>query len=252
MQTSSPLSTADSAPNAEQRPVPEPLVRSSAAAFSSIVSTSRISSLDALVQGGSTITVPRNRAIYFEGDPAEFCYRVVAGTVRICKETEDGRRQIAGFPTNGDLFGWAAPERYGYSAEAVTEVTLQRWLRQSIEQAIIGDADAGHRVLSVLFEQLAETQTHLLVLGRLRAGERIAAFLLSRAARHQRDAGHAERIPLPMGRKDIADYLGLTVETVSRTMHGLKQRGIIDFASGEGLRIHDPEMLDLISRGLEE
>ena len=247
MQTSLPLSTAESTQAeayAAQRgrragPVPGS-------------PTAATMPLEFLVRGGSTITVPRNRTVYFEGDPAEFCYRVIAGTVRICKETEDGRRQIAAFPTNGDLFGWSAPERYGYSAEAVTEVTLQRWHRHSIEEAIIGDAEAGHRMLSVLFEQLGEAQMHLLVLGRLRAGERIAAFLLSRTARYERDVGRAERVPLPMARKDIADYLGLTVETVSRTMHGLKQRGIIDFAAGEGVSIRDRDALDLISRGLEE
>jgi CRP-like cAMP-binding protein len=205
---------------------------------------------DLLPRATTTVTVPRNRAIYFEGDPAEHYYRVVSGTVRICKETEDGRRQIASFPAAGNLFGWAGRTHHGYSAEAVTDVTLLRWHRRTIEAAILADPDAGHRILAILFEQLGEAQTHLLLLGRMRATERVAAFLLARAERYRREGFQGGRVPLPMCRKDIADYLGLTVETVSRTMHALKQRGVIGFGAGDAVQIADHGELERLGCGL--
>lgn len=206
--------------------------------------------IDELGREATRLSFGRNRVIYFEGDPADYYYRVVSGTVRLCKETEDGRRQIAGFPGPGDLFGWAGSRHNVYSAEAVTDVVILRWHRRTIEDAIARDPDAGHRMLSVLFEQLAEAQNHLLLLGRMHADERVATFLLSRAERNARNGLDAGRILLGVCRKDIADYLGLTVETVSRTMHAFKNRGVVSFAAGEAVKICDRPGLERLAGGL--
>lgn len=185
----------------------------------------------------STVKVERNRTIYFEGDEAAHYYRVRSGTVRLCKVTEDGRRQIAAFLTAGELFGWTDQDVYSYSAEAVTDVTVEKYSRARVEEAVKASPSMGRRVLSLLSNQLASAQDHLLLLGRMTASERIATFLLD-LVRRQRAAGNGgASIDLAMSRKDVADYLGLTVETVSRTMSALKRKGIIAFSEPEHVEL---------------
>ena len=190
-------------------------------------------SADPLDRLGTGAKYERNRTIYFEGDEAEHCYRVKSGTVRLCKVTEDGRRQIAAFLTEGDLFGWTDQGFYGFSAEAVTDVTLEKFSRARVEEAAKASPALGRRVLGLLSTQLASAHDHLLLLGRMTATERIASFLLALVRRQHAGA----RIALPMSRKDVADYLGLTVETVSRTMSALKRKGIIHFAEPESVEL---------------
>ena len=222
-------------------PRPEPVVAGfaggTAAGEAEIGRHPRIEAFPATAQ---EIGFASDRGIHMQGDPADFYCRVVSGIVRICKATEDGRRQIAAFPGPGDLFGWAGYDRYAYAAEAVTDVVLLRWPRRAMEQAIVDDPELGRQILAVLFRQLADFQDHLLLVGRMQAHERIAAFLLAHGRRHARDR---RRFPLPMSRKDIADHLGLTVETVSRTMHGFVARGLITFAPGRIVQIRDGEAL---------
>ncbi len=152
------------------------------------------------------VTYLKNHTVYYEGDDAQYHFKVVSGMVRLCKVTEDGRRQIAAFPTAGDFFGWTGQDTYNYSAEAVTEVVLEKYHRRGLEESVKSNPKAGQRVLTLLSNQLTSAHDHLLVLGRMTAEERIAAFLLDRARRRE-DAG-ADRvatIELPMRRKDIAD-----------------------------------------------
>lgn len=198
------------------------------------------SDADPLDRLGAAAKFEKNRTIYFEGDDAEHCYKVKSGTVRLCKVTEDGRRQIAAFLTAGDLFGWTDQGFYGFSAEAVTDVTLEKFSRARIEDAVKASPPLGRRVLALLSTQLASAHEHLLLLGRMTAAERIASFLLD-LVRRQHKGGSIE---LAMCRKDVADYLGLTVETVSRTMSALKRKGIIAFA--------DPESVELKQSGALE
>lgn len=205
---------------------------------------------DGLDHPGTEITFEQNQTIYFECDPAEHCYHVIAGVVRICKETEDGRRQIAAFPTRGDLFGWSGGRHYAYSAEAATDVVLLRWPRAVIEAAIANERETGHRVLALLFQQLADTQNHLMLLGRMHARERVASFLLHRADHHERNGMGSDRIPFRFCRRDMADHLGLTTETVSRVMSAMKRRGLIDFVCGESVQIRDRQALERTAEGL--
>lgn len=204
-----------------------------------------------LSHAATEVTFEQNQTIYFEFDPAEYCYRVLTGIVRICKQTEDGRRQIAAFPSRGDLFGWNGDRHYAYSAEAATDVVLLRWPRQMIERAIASDPEAGHRLLSILFDQLGEAQKHLLLLGRMTASERVANFLLDRADHYERDGMPSDRIPFRICRRDVGDYLGLSMETVSRTMNALRRRGLIDFTASESIRIRNRQELEEIAHGFD-
>ena len=198
---------------------------------------------DPLDRLGTVSKFERNQTIYFEGDEAGHCYRVKSGTVRLCKVTEDGRRQIAAFLTAGDLFGWTDHGLYGFSAEAVTGVTLEKFSRVRIEDAVKANPALGRRILALLSTQLASAHEHLLLLGRMTAAERIANFLLDLGKRQHKDG----TVLLAMCRKDIADYLGLTVETVSRTMNALKRKGIIAFAEPENVRLKQSGALERLA-----
>jgi len=199
--------------------------------------------VDPLDRLGAAAKFEKNRTIYFEGDEAEHCYRVKSGTVRLCKVTEDGRRQIAAFLTEGDLFGWTDHGFYGFSAEAVTDVTLEKFSRARVEEAAKASPALGRRVLTLLSTQLASAHDHLLLLGRMTAAERIASFLLD-LVRRQHKGGS---VALAMCRKDVADYLGLTVETVSRTMSALKRKGIISFAEPENVQLKQSGALERLA-----
>jgi CRP/FNR family transcriptional regulator len=196
---------------------------------------------------GSPVNYDKNRTIYFEGDEATHYFRVRSGMVRLSKVTEDGRRQIAAFLTAGDLFGWTDQDAYNYSAEAVTDATVEKYSRVRIEESVKANPSLGRSILGLLSGQLALAQDHLLLLGRMTASERIATFLLD-LVRRQRSAGAAgSDIELPMNRKDVADYLGLTVETVSRTMSALKRKGIIAFAEPESVQLKQSTALERLA-----
>lgn len=201
------------------------------------MSASADTARDPLERLGATVRYERNRTIYFEGDEAASCFRVRSGTVRLCKMTEDGRRQIAAFLTAGDVFGWVDGSVYNFSAEAVTDVTLEKFQRQRIDRAIAEDPAMGRRILALLSSQLADAHDHLLLLGRMTAYERIATFLLDLAKRQRKSGPAGGPIELPMNRRDLADYLGLTVETVSRVMNALKRKGVIFFSSPEDVEL---------------
>lgn len=200
---------------------------------------------DPLERLGVAAKFEKNRTIYFEGDEAAHYFKVRSGTVRLCKVTEDGRRQIAAFLTAGDLFGWTDQDAYNFSAEAVTDVTIERFGRARIEDTVRASPSLGRRILALISGQLASAHEHLLLLGRMTASERVAVFLLDLGRRQHAAAGAA--IDLAMNRKDVADYLGLTVETVSRTMSALKRKGIIAFAEPETVQLKQSTALERLA-----
>lgn len=189
----------------------------------------------------------KDRTIYFEGDDASHHYRVVSGTVRLCKVTEDGRRQIVAFPTAGDCFGWTGWDSYCHSAEAVTPVVLEKISRRSIEEAVQSNPGLGRGVLAMLSDQLMSAHNHFLLLGRMTAAERIAAFLVELARRQDRLDDEGGTIDLPMSRIDIADYLGLTIETVSRTISAMKRDGLISATALGSIRLGRSEALEQLA-----
>ena len=200
--------------------------------------------LDLLEQFGSTVTIPRDRQIHGQGEPAEACYRVLSGCVRVVKLMEDGRRQIGEFLLPGDLFGFDALETHDAAAEAVTETILRRYPRRMVEMLAESHLALARRLRELTAASLRTTHVLLLLLGRKTACERIASFLLEMAERlPQGDGG---MLGLPMSRTDMADHLGLTIETVCRVLAHLRREGIV-FADRTGVRIRDRVALEQIA-----
>jgi CRP/FNR family nitrogen fixation transcriptional regulator len=188
---------------------------------------------------GIAMSFARNMEIYAEGEPAGNVYKVVSGVVRISKMLRDGRRQISAFHTPGDMFGFEVDGRHHASAEAVTSVKVIAYKRQSLLAAGARSADLVRDLLNLTMVGLSHTQEHVLLLGRKNALERVAAFLLDFA---ERTKGNSV-VELAMTRHDIADYLGLTLETVSRTLAALKEQGTIRLEGARRVHLLDKERL---------
>lgn len=174
-------------------------------------------------QLGTTRTAVKDEEIFAEGDRAAYFYKVVSGAVRTFKLLSDGRRQIDAFHLPGDIFGLETGEEHRFSAEALGDVTVIAFRRCSLEALALQDQAFAHQVIGSMMQALERAQSHMLLLGRKNALEKIATFLLVLSERLTED-GHVD---LPMSRIDIADHLGLTIETVSRSLTQLERQGII-------------------------
>jgi CRP/FNR family nitrogen fixation transcriptional regulator len=163
--------------------------------------------------------------IFGENEPAEYVYQVAAGAVRSYKLLLDGRRQIGAFHLVGDIFGLENAAVHRFTAEAIVHTKVRLVKRQSLELVAEKDVLVVRDLLNTTTNRLQHAEAHMLLLGRKTALERVAAFLLEMDKRLTR-AGY---FALPMNRRDIADYLGLTLETVSRELHQLHDRGILGF-----------------------
>ena len=188
-----------------------------------------VSDLLTAMQPAAITLFPADGVIYAQGEPAGPLYLVEFGTVRLCRLTADGRRLISAFHTAGEVFGFEAGADHDSYAESVDGAGI-RVLRPSC-----GEQPTGS-LLMLALRSLARSQNHLMVLGRRNANERMAALLLDLAERQ----GDEKLVHLPMQRHDIADYLGITFETVSRILRVLKDQCVIRLRS-----ISDIEILDL-------
>ncbi|MEZ5824314.1 MAG: cyclic nucleotide-binding domain-containing protein [Geminicoccaceae bacterium] len=180
-----------------------------------------------------------------EGDPAECVFTVLDGMLKLYKLMPDGRRQITGFLLPGDFVGLAFGESYIYSAEAVVETSACRFRRSQFHRMMEDYPSLESRLLSKVSTELAAAQEQMLLLGRKTARERLATFLLGLAARMQRTTG--DHVRLPMGRADIADFLGLTVETVSRTFTAMRKAGFLAQVDKQGVVIADMTRLQEVA-----
>lgn len=181
---------------------------------------------DAFAMSGAPLAFKRNEEIYGEGEPAEFLHKVVTGTVRTYKVLDDGRRQIGGFYVAGDVFGLENGETHSLSAEAVTDSKVLVVKRSALILRAARDAEVAQQLWAITARELQRAQDHVLALIKT-AEERVASFLLEMAGRLSRD----NQFELTMSRQDIADYLGLTIETVSRTMTQLESVAAIELPS---------------------
>jgi CRP/FNR family transcriptional regulator, anaerobic regulatory protein len=194
--------------------------------------------LAALDQVGMVVSFAREQTIFCEGDAAEYYYKVVSGAVRSCRLLADGRRYIADFFLPGDFVGLGG-DRHLFTAEAVSDTTLVRYARRSVDRLIGEQPRLGRCFLAMLSAGLCTAQTQMLLLGRKTAQEKIASFLLAMAER----TGTGDAAKLPMTRTDIGDYLGLTTETVSRSFTQLRHDGVIALNGLNEVRILDHDML---------
>jgi CRP/FNR family nitrogen fixation transcriptional regulator len=167
----------------------------------------------------------RGTEIYGQAEPADYIYQVVEGAVRSHKLLSDGRRQIGAFHLVGDIFGLENGAEHRFTAEAIVDTTVRLTKRRSLEHVAESDATVALDLLSMTTSNLQHAEEHMLLLGRKTSLERVAAFLLEM----DRRLSSAGVVALPMCRRDIADYLGLTLETVSRALSHLHGKGILSF-----------------------
>lgn len=196
-----------------------------------------------------TVRYDAGHTVFAEGDQADTLYNVTVGTVKLYKLLPDGRRQITGFLLPGDFLGLSVNENYAYSAETVTPSTVCRFPRRRMEALLDEFPKMQRRLFSMASNELAAAQDQMLLLGRKTAKEKICSFLLMLSQRAQR-RGHKENpVHVPMSRADIADYLGLTTETVSRTFTQLKTSRVISLLEGNKVQIHDMDDLFDLAEG---
>lgn len=173
-----------------------------------------------------------NSEIYAPGDRANALYQVEFGAVRIYRLLSDGRRQISAFHVAGEVFGFEASDRHGFFAEAISACGIRSYRMPPEEQV-------ARELLPIALQALVRAQEHMLVIGRQAAGERVAAFLIEMMERQ----GGLNQIDLPMSRTDIGDYLGLTIETVSRAFSRFRESGHIRLINTRTVEIRKPEAL---------
>lgn len=185
----------------------------------------------------------KGEELFAEGQAAEFFYKVVSGTVRTCKLLSDGRRQIDAFHLAGDIFGLESGEDHRFTAEAVEDVVVLAFRRGSFGGLAQRDPALGELLMASMMTSLGRAHDHMLLLGRKTAQEKIATFLLDWARRLSRE----DKFDLPMQRNDIADHLGLTIETVSRTLTQMVRDGLIKLATGRTIILADKASLRLLN-----
>jgi CRP-like cAMP-binding protein len=187
--------------------------------------------------GGRERTFKPNEQLFGEGETADHIYRMVSGTVRSYKLLKDGRRKIDAFRLGGDIFGLEAGARRECCAEAVDEVCVVISRSRAEADAAV-DSEAAQELWSIATRELQRVQQHALLLV-MKAQQRVASFLTEMARR----LGEPEIMELTMSRQDIADYLGLTVETVSRTMTQFKASGLVGLPTSRQIMLRDPGAL---------
>lgn len=195
--------------------------------------------LQFLASVAKSTTVPKGRIFVAEGDEARHFFNINRGTAKLYKDLPDGRRQITGFVGAGDFVGLAAADHYAFTAEAIDEVRLCRFDRVELRSVFTTFPALERRLLDVASHELIIAQGQMLLLGRKSAIERIASFLLDWRSSAETCPNDVNALVLPMTRADLGDFLGLTIETVSRALSALKQRNIIAVGKDHGIRILD-------------
>jgi CRP/FNR family transcriptional regulator, nitrogen fixation regulation protein len=190
---------------------------------------------DGFELSGVVMQVAADRQIYAEGDEARCFYKVVSGVVRTCRFLSDGRRQIDAFHMEGEVFGFEAGTDHRMAAEAVSDCTVIAYRRRGLETMVFQDDRLGRWFFSHAMTCMDLAREHSLLLGRGSAAQKISAFLLEFARR----VGSESTVELAMSRQDIADYLGLTIETVSRTLSQLERDGVIALPSARRVALKD-------------
>lgn len=195
----------------------------------------------ALAGLGSVSHYVRNNTIFGEGDEADHSYKVVAGAVRLSKTLSDGRRQVAQFALPGDFFGIDWLDEHSMTAEALNDVSVICYRRGRLERLSDENRAIRAELFSTLRHDLWAAQNHLVILGRQSALERVASFLLQLVDR-RKDA-KSDTIDIPMSRQDVADYLGLTIETVCRMLTKLKDSRIIEIPDRHTIKVRSNSAL---------
>jgi len=191
--------------------------------------------LRAFKASGPSIDYESGDTVVFEGDRAANVYSLTSGLLRLSKLLPDGRRQIAGFLFPGDFLGITMEEEHAFTAEAVAPSALCRFPRQRFDDFVTDHPELERRLYAVAAHELAAARQQLVLLGRKTATERVASFLLMLASRCPSQSG--AEVDLPISRTDIADYLGLRIETVSREISALKVARVIQLTGRQAFKV---------------
>jgi CRP/FNR family transcriptional regulator, anaerobic regulatory protein len=173
-------------------------------------------------------------------------YNLLEGIMRLYKLLPDGRRQIIGFALPGDFLGLAASARHNFSADAIGPVALCQFSKSAFARFSADRPDLLRRINELAVRELSQAQDHMVLLGRRSAEEKVATFLVGWRDRLVQVSGPSRTVPLPMSRQDIADYLGLTIETVSRTFTKFERDGVIEIMPGS-VRLLDPARAEALA-----
>ncbi|MGO4525393.1 helix-turn-helix domain-containing protein [Microvirga sp. 2MCAF35] len=192
---------------------------------------------------GSVRSFAKDEEIFAEGDRAAFVYKVLSGVVRTSKLMSDGRRQIDAFHLAGDIFGIEAGDEHRFCAESIGDCVVVAYRRTHLASLAGNDAQLAHDMTMGMMRSLVRAQNHMLLLGRKSALEKIATFLLDMAGRTADESA----VDLPMSRTDIADHLGLTIETVSRSFTQLERQGIIALPSARHVVLRNRAALERLN-----
>ncbi len=191
---------------------------------------------------GAVMPYARNVEIFGESDPAEYLYKVMSGVVRTYKILNDGRRQIGGFYLPGDVFGLEFGDEHTLAAEAVTDTKVLIVKRGALAALAARDATVARELYTLTARELRRTQERVLLLVKS-AQERVVSFLLEMMQR----ASAGNTVDLPMSRQDIADYLGLTIETVSRTLTSLESAAAIEVPTSRRIVLRNRSVLNQLN-----
>ncbi len=198
---------------------------------------------ETLRTAGTVVQVAEGREIFAEGDETDVFYKVISGVVRVCKFLNDGRRQIEAFHVAGQVFGFELGGEHMLSAEAVSDCMLVSYRRRNIEMLAQKDETVTRQLFQYAMQNLAQAQNHSLLLGRRGAAEKVATFLLAWA----KHSGNKRVVALAMTRQDIADYLGLTIETVSRSLSQFERDGVIALPNTREVHLKNVEALERLA-----
>ena len=201
---------------------------------------------------GATVKRAVGETIFFEGDIAKHVYNLTSGVIRLSKLLPDGRRQIAGFLFPGDFLGITMEDEHAFTAEAIIPSILCQFSRARFDAFIDTHPHLERRLYAIAAHELAAARRQVVLLGRKSAAERVASFLLMLDARRTSASGGEQLdddITLPMSRTDIADYLGLRIETVSRELSALKASRLIRLTTTQTIRFVDRERLEQLAEG---
>jgi CRP/FNR family nitrogen fixation transcriptional regulator len=188
---------------------------------------------------GTAFSYGKDEEIYGDDEPAEYVYEVMSGAVRTCKLLDDGRRQIGAFHLPGDIFGLESGLTHRLTADAVIDTTVRIVRRRSLEAAAQNDIRIANALWAMTARDLRHAEDHMLLLGRKTASERVATFLLEM----DRRLTVAGMIELPMCRRDIGDYLGLTLETISRVLSQFQSEGMLGLSGARHIVLRNRQRL---------
>ena len=212
-----------------------------------VLSTEELAQLTTILD---RVLLKPGEQLLFEGDPAKFVFNITSGIVKLYKLTPDGRCQVTGFLHPGDFLGISNREIYTTNAEAIVATSLCRFRKDQMNLMLERFPHMEQRLMTMAADELAAAQDQMLLLGRKSAKQRIATFLINLAHKAVRRGDPQSPLFLPMNRSDMADYLGLTTETVSRCFTQLKTSGLITSRGSSYVELTDFEALEELAEGL--